>query len=155
MKKSEVNMACVLLLAAIFQCFWHWLISTRHPAFTGTLHQYTWHDPKSGKGFAGWIDVTLPCILLGFVVGRVGSEWRKDRFLTWIFVVASVMTSLLAAYPALVCVPSLWWWPQSRGSQLNYIALKLVENVVLVAAAAFLTKSPLLATKLHDPTKIR
>src|SRR5437867_12323996 len=59
-----------LIIVAAIQLVWHAILA--NSIQSGVARFYLSFDPKVGKGVAGFFDVVIPAILLGFWVGVVG-----------------------------------------------------------------------------------
>jgi len=135
MKTLQIAVVCAG--TALFQVAWHSFLSLNNEAARTFLRIYLAYDPKLGKGVAPVLDLLLPSIVVGAVVGFVSRDWSVRRVVVLDIAVAIFLVALLPAYAHVLSRNAVWWWPKQEGDQLLFFIGKLLQSVLVVGMLGY------------------
>jgi len=74
MGSKESKLVLAVAVVAALQLTWHWFITTQTTVAQTLLRLYLLHNAHSRKSIAGYLDLAIPVIVLGLIIGRIGSK---------------------------------------------------------------------------------
>lgn len=125
MGSKESKLVLVAMGVVVFQITWHWFITTQMAQTL--LRLYLLHNAHSRKGVAGYLDLTMPAIFLGLVIGRTGWQWPARKLVVYGLVVGVALATLHPVYGLILGRETVWWWPSTSSD----IVLWLIGNTAM------------------------
>jgi len=142
MRKANIQemfaVAAICCAVSVLQLWWHLFIAKSHSSVATTaLLIYTSRDIRNGKGFFPIVDLIIPALLLGAVVGSVGRNWPFRGRVLGVSLVSANVVSLTLTYPMFFSEGALWWVGK-RYPSIESLFLSLCEVIVLAAFGCLL-----------------
>ncbi|MGD0261331.1 MAG: hypothetical protein ABSD29_16075 [Verrucomicrobiota bacterium] len=134
---KEVTVALVYLAIAGFEILMHWFLLTKCSMAQGLLHIYLYRFPHSGKGVFGLLDIFLPSIVLGVVIGWVGNEWSLRKMVLFVALAAIGTVALVPSYVVFMGKNLVWWWPRTSVDAIVWFTVALFEAFALTGLFAY------------------
>jgi hypothetical protein len=135
--RQEGKILIAWVVAATVQIAWHLFLSTDSEVARSLLRFYLSYDPKIGKGVAGWFDLVLPCMWLGFCVGLFGWNWSVLKISVFVASSAIVVVVLLPIYPEITKLQNVWWWPSKNKFDVAILTGEFVKAVLILGVFCY------------------
>ena len=118
----SIALTLFFVLTASAFVWWHYYICT-NPAATGVRHFYARQSSVPGKGMAGYIDLVLPAVIVGFATGLAGARLRPRWTVVHVLIMTAGIAVLQPVFVRWMPAEELWWLPAERkwplGAMLN------------------------------------
>jgi hypothetical protein len=134
---KALQIALAYGLTALFQVGWHWFLSLDNGMAHTLLRLYLAYNPKLGKGVAPVVDVLLPSIFLGAVIGFLSWNWPPRRVTGLAVAVGVGLVALLPAYAHMINQEKIWWWPNDDQGMVLFFLGKLIQSLLVIAMLVY------------------
>jgi len=134
-KAIKIIAAFVALVA--FQIGWHWALTWHNSVSEVALRVYLLHNAHSQKGVAGYVDLFLPAVFIGLLMGRVGWQWPSWKFAGYVLVFAVVLVALDALYVLIISSEKAYWWPKDQNDLVPFLIRNTVETLLVLAICIY------------------
>jgi hypothetical protein len=132
MIRKEMALAIAYIAMAGFQIAWHIALTYPNTYSSHALSIYLWFNPRNHGGVAGWLDMVLPSICLGFLVGLIGWRWSIRRVLVWVVLIDLGVIILEPVYVLCLGENNVWWWPKTNRDVVIAFIVRFLEAFALV-----------------------
>jgi hypothetical protein len=137
MVSREIKILAGLIIIAATEVVFHWFMSSGSWLAQHCLRLYLYRSSYSGKGISGILDLYLPAICLGVLIGLLGRLWSVQRAFCFVILIAIGIVALEAIYPSVLDKRLIWWWPKTAGALVIALTVEMVKALVLVGAFAY------------------
>jgi hypothetical protein len=137
MCSKRSKLVALVVGVALFQITWHWFITTQTTVAQALLRLYLQHNPHSRKGVAGYVDLALPAVVLGIVIGRTGWQWPVRKLVLYGLVVGVVLAALDFVYAVIVGLQTVWWWPKTSTDLILYAIGNTTMTIFLTLVCVY------------------
>ncbi len=134
---KEIKIVAVFVFVAIFQIAWHWLVTCHNTVSEMVLRFYLLHNPQSRKGIAGYIDLALPAIIIGLLLGRIGWQWSIWKRAGFVLVFGAALVALTPIYVLILGADRAWWWPRTRSDLSLFFVREAAMTFLLLAVCVY------------------
>jgi hypothetical protein len=137
MWRKESKLVLTVAVVAVFQIAWHWFVTTQTTVAQNLLRLYLLHNVHSRKGVAGYLDLALPAIFLGLVIGRTGWEWPVRKLVLYGLVVGVALAALDPVYGLILGRETVWWWPKTSTDLTLYAIGNTTMTIFLTLVCVY------------------
>ena len=134
---KESKIVTIFVGLVLFQIGWHWFL-TLHNNVSGAVSQfYSFHNAHSRKGVAGYLDIALPAVVIGLLLGRTGWQWSFWKRAIFTVIFAAVLVALRPVYMEMLTAEQSWWWPKSQADLPLFFVGQSVEALLLLSICVY------------------
>src|SRR5437667_3329887 len=117
---KETKIVAIFVGIVLFQIGWHWFLTWHTNASEVAMRTYLLHNPHSRKGVAGYLDIIIPAVFIGLLLGRIGWQWPSWKLVCFVLLFAGVLVALRALYAQIITLEQAWWWPKSDSDSILF-----------------------------------
>jgi hypothetical protein len=121
------------LIVAICELFAHWYMSKSYPFSNDLLHWYIYQDPVNGKGHSDELDIVMPSILIGALIGFFArrAKWSFKVCIMMVLLSTAGVTAMLPITTLILGKGTIFWWPQTKIEALFMLYPAFVEALLV------------------------
>jgi hypothetical protein len=135
MKALQILVA--YLGTALFQVGWHWFLSCDNSLARALLRFYLAYNAKLGKGVAPVLDILLPSVCLGAIVGFLSWNWHPRKVVGLVIAASIGLVVLLPVYAHFLTKDENSWWPKENQDLLLFLFGRLAQAVLVVGMLVY------------------
>jgi hypothetical protein len=121
----------------LFQVAWHWFLMWHNDVSAAALQFYLAHNDHSRKGVAGYLDIMLPAIIIGLLIGRIGWEWSLSKRAGFVVVAGIILVALRVIYMRIITEQQAWWWPSEPGGLTRFFTGQIIMTLFLLSLCVY------------------
>lgn len=134
---NEIKITTIFVCLVVFQIGWHWFLIWHNSVSEAALRMYLLHNPHSRKGVAGYVDIALPAVLIGLLLGRIGWQWVSWKLGSFGLVFGAVLVALRPVYARMLTAEQAWWWPKSQSDLSLFMVGQTTMTLLLLAVSIY------------------
>jgi hypothetical protein len=129
---KEMKIVAIFSGLAAFQIAWHFFLMGQNSFAEAALRLYLLHNDHSRKGVSGWVDMVMPTVVIGLLIGRIGWEWSIGKSAVFVIGLTMVLVVLKPLYARIITPELAWWWPKTEEGQVLYMLGQIVRTLILL-----------------------
>ena len=137
MQAKESKLVLLTTGVAVFQITWHWFITMQTTVAQALLRLYLHHNAHSRKGVAGYLDLAIPAIVLGLIIGRIGWQWPVRKLVLYGLVVGVALAALNPVYGLIMGRETVWWWPSTSSDFVLWLLGNTAMTIFLTMVCVY------------------
>jgi len=134
---KEIKIIVTFVGLVAFQIGWHWAITLHNLMSEAGLRGYTLRFAHTQKGIAGILDLVLPAVFIGLVMGHMGWQWRIWKFFGYVPAFAVVLAALRPLYALMITTEKAWWWPKDQNNIMSFLIGNAIGTSVIIAICVY------------------
>ena len=134
---NEIKITAIFVCLVVFQIGWHWFLTWHNSVSQAALRMYILHSAHSRKGVAGYVDIALPSVLIGLLLGRIGWQWTSWKLASFLLVFGAVLVALTPVYAGMLTAAQAWWWPKGQSDLSLFLIGQATMTLLLLAVSVY------------------
>lgn len=141
MRRSLIAILLVYLAVAAAEIALHAYMAYCTSDLAADVHDwYLRRSAVDGAAFNTTMAVIVaPGVLLGLAAGGFGRQWKPERLLVCIIVLALGLVALYPIYALVMPAAAAYCWPPGAGPRLATLGTSLVKSIIACGGFAFFT----------------